>query len=124
MQLLVEPQETPDRPHGPGALPLQKSVTLASRQDVPFQTLGMLPCRRTQNARLAQVRLGRPPVGLGMVRHVVPFQRTAPVGPPSAMQNVVEEHATSSSCLPGGFFKLRHDEPLKIIASECATWSV
>jgi hypothetical protein len=123
-QFVVEPQDTPRSQHGPGALPLQKSIVL-SRHDVPFHTLTTSPpWIRAQNVRLAQVSLARPPFGLGIVRQVVPFHRSAPVGPPAAMQNVVDEQDTALSPLPAGFFRARQAVPLKIIASECLTPSV
>jgi hypothetical protein len=123
-QFVVEPQDTPRSQHGPGALPLQKSIVL-SRHDVPFHTLTTSPpWIRAQNVRLAQVRLARPSLGLGMVRQVVPFHRSAPAGPPAAMQNVVDEQDTALRPLPGGFFSVRHLVPLKVIASECLTPSV
>jgi hypothetical protein len=123
-QFVVEPQDTPRSQHGPGALPLQKSIVL-SRHDVPFHTLTMSPWwSRMHSVRLAQVRLGKPPFGLDMVRQVVPFHRSAPVGPPAAMQNVADEQETIVKPLPGGFFSVRHLVPVKIIASECVTPSV
>jgi hypothetical protein len=120
-QLADPPQDTLAIPHGPGALPVQTSVAVASCHDVPFHTLASVPWIRMHSVWLAQLRLGRPPLGLGMVRQVVPFHRSAPVGPPEAMQNLGEEQDTRVSAVPRGFVSFRQLLPVQIIASECLT---
>jgi len=74
--------------------------------------------------RLPQDTPATPPFGLGIVRQALPFQRSAPVGPPDAMQNPGEEHDTLTISSPGGFFSFRHLVPFHVIASECLTRSV
>jgi len=78
-----------------------------------------------QSVWLAQETPKTPPFGAGIVRHVVPFHRSAPVGPPDAMQNVRDEQDTLVISAPGGFFSVRQVVPFQIIASECLTsWVV
>ena len=77
-----------------------------------------------QSVWLAQETPKTPPFGLGMVRQARPFHRSAPVGPPEAMQKVGDEQDTLVNDLPGGFFSVRQVIPFQIIASECRTLSV
>ena len=121
MQSVALPHDTLASPHGPGALPLQISVAVESCHDRPFHTEASVPSIRMHSVRLAQVRLGRPPLGPGIVSQVVPFQRSAPVGPPPAMQNEPPEQATAYRSLPAGFFSVRQVVPFQVIASECWT---
>ncbi len=66
-----------------------------------------------------------PPFGLAMVRQLRPFHRSAPVGPPDAMQNERAEQDTLRSARPGGL-STRHEVPFQICASACRLpdWSV
>lgn len=124
MQFVVLPQDRPEIPHGPGAVPEQKSeICFTLCHDVPFQTENAEPASLMHRVRLAQVTPGSPADGAAIFRHEVPFQVRAPVGPP-AMQNVSDEHDTAPRPVPGGFFSVRHPEPVQIAASECLVWSV
>ena len=122
MHLVALAQDKLASPQGPGALPVQKSVCGFHRcQVVPFHDRTR-PLKMTmQSLRLPHETPATPPAGLGIVCQDLPFQRSAPVGPPAAMQNHGAEQDTLVSEFPGGFFSVRQVEPFQVIACECRT---
>lgn len=76
-----------------------------------------------QSSRLPHETPATPPFGLGIVRQDLPFHRSAPVGPPDAMQNHGAEQDTPDRFWPGGFFSVRQEVPFQVMASECWTRS-
>jgi hypothetical protein len=77
-----------------------------------------------QRLRLPHETPDTPPFGLGIVSQVLPFQRSAPVGPPDAMQKPGDEQDTLAISAPGGFLSFRQLMPFHVIASECLVPSV
>src|SRR5215831_3392694 len=82
MQSVALPQETCASPHGPGGPPPQMRVGLCTRHLVPSHARTTWLCTIMHEVRLPQDAPATPPFGLGIVRQPLPFQRSAPVGPP------------------------------------------
>jgi len=123
-QFVELPQETLARPHGPGAPPQKPVALLHKRHVVPFHDRTTPPKIIMHSVRVPHDTPATPPFGLGIVRQILPFQRSAPVGPPAAMQNDGAEQDTLASDFPGGFFSVRQAVPFQVMASACRTLSV
>jgi hypothetical protein len=123
-QFVALAHETLDRPHGPGAPPQNDVFFDHTCQVLPFHERTTPPKIIMHSVRVPQDTPATPPFGLGIVRHVLPFQRSAPVGPPDAMQNQGAEQDTLVSDFPGGFRSVRQLVPFQVIACACRTLSV